>query len=309
MKRTLISIILTILLFAAVDCQKKAATAHVPVILKQILSTKSAIENTEENGRSICEANVCIFLTVWDFDGTILKGDCTEGLEENGTMVYDGAARLAVDAGFAGKYTGPDGFRRFWDDYQTLDKKEGHVISYSFLVTAFAGARVSEIQALSEKHFENVIKNYYFDDSIQIIRALQKNGVKIQIVSASPEFIVAGSSRSVEVPLSYISGNVSVEKDGLVSDKIAPPINYADGKTKRIELILKKMREQNPGARIFILGGFGNSYHTDGAFLEWISKQTLPAGKTVSVMINGGRDAGQFKGLFMEVTQEETVNR
>ena len=30
------------------------------------------------------------FLTVWDFDGTILDGDCSEGLERDGRTVYPG---------------------------------------------------------------------------------------------------------------------------------------------------------------------------------------------------------------------------
>ena len=36
------------------------------------------------------------FLAFWDFDGTILKGDCSEGLQAEGKRVHRAVARLPV---------------------------------------------------------------------------------------------------------------------------------------------------------------------------------------------------------------------
>src|SRR6516162_3471077 len=37
-----------------------------------------------------------VFIAVWDFDGTILKGDCSEGLKVEGRTVYPGLAEVAI---------------------------------------------------------------------------------------------------------------------------------------------------------------------------------------------------------------------
>lgn len=41
----------------------------------------------------------------------------------------------------------------------------------------------------------------------------------------------------------------------------------------------------------------------DGTILEWIAKQSLPAGRAVAVMINGGTAPDRYKALFHEVEQ------
>ena len=55
------------------------------------------------------------------------------------------------------------------------------------------------------------------------------------------------------------------------------------------------------------IGGFGNSYNTDGPFMAWIAKQNLPAGKPVVAMINGGDTPQDYSGLFTEIAQAATV--
>ena len=68
------------------------------------------------------------------------------------------------------------------------------------------------------------------------------------------------------------------------------------------------IRVRHPGKQVFVLAGFGNSYGTDSPFLKYIVSQTLPAGKPVSVMINGGKAPTEYRGLFIQVRQDEIVS-
>ena len=38
-------------------------------------------------------------VVLWDFDGTILKGDCSEGLKEGDKTIYPGLAQFAIEHG------------------------------------------------------------------------------------------------------------------------------------------------------------------------------------------------------------------
>jgi len=49
-----------------------------------------------------------IFLAFWDFDGTTMKGDCSEGLQENGKLIFPGLAQVAIEHGLSQIYP-PDG--------------------------------------------------------------------------------------------------------------------------------------------------------------------------------------------------------
>jgi len=75
----------------------------------------------------------------------------------------------------------------------------------------------------------------------------------------------------------------------------------ADGKQRRLEEILATRANRESGQEVFAIGGFGNSYNTDGPFLAWIARQALPAGSPVVVMINGGSAPPEYAGLFTEL--------
>ncbi len=60
---------------------------------------------------------------------------------------------------------------------------------------------------------------------------------------------------------------------------------------------------------MFVIGGFGNSYNTDGPFLAWIASQSLPAGKPVVVMINGGPSPEEYSGTFTEIELKALVSQ
>jgi len=285
-----------VLLFS---CSGKPAENHVNGIVQDILETRRMME-----AGPLC-SNGCIFISVWDFDGTIIKGDCTEGLTENGREIFRGLARSAIEAGFSKKY-GKGEFEKFWKDYKTLEEKN-HTDAYTFLAKIFAGAEDSRVRAHSASRFQETMKNYYFLSSVEMMGQLSRGGVVNYIVSASPLFFVLGSSKTIGVPEDRISGIETEIQGGLLTDRIVPPVNYAEGKVERIKKILDSAQREAKGKKVILLAGFGNSYHTDGPFLKWIHERTLSSGHTVSVMINGGETPPEYKGLFTEVDQDRTA--
>ena len=82
------------------------------------------------------------FMTVWDFDGTILDGDCSEGLERDGRIIYPGLAQLSIESGLSALYPAKGGFAAFWREYSTLDERIGHWIAYPFILQMLRGGPV-----------------------------------------------------------------------------------------------------------------------------------------------------------------------
>ncbi len=276
-----------------------ATESHVEPIVHEIVAARDSI--LKATGAK--DAN---FVTFWDYDGTILDGDCSEGLIRDGKVVYKGLAQMTIEAGLSRIY-GADGFAKFWADYQYMDEHVGHWLSYPFLAQMLRGAKQAVVHGLAEKHFNAVLKEYLFASSMAIIKELKKAGIEVQIVSASPEMFVRGSSDAVGVPKTQMHGIRLVSRDDILTEEINYPVTWADGKTARIQEVLKTKRFSSKPT--YVLAGFGNSYGTDGPFLKWIASQTLPAGKPLSVMINGGKEPEKYQGLFKLVDQVEVVGK
>lgn len=287
------------------------AEPHAKEILDHIEQTRLYIDNFSREGSHPCAEHKCIFLTFWDFDGTIIHGDITDGLyKTNATdargaseTVYKGLQQLSIEAGFAPRYLGEDGFARYRTDYERLEKTAGHEEAYAYIPRIFAGARPVEFESIVAEHFASDLSRYYFQSSVDMIRHLQHNGIQTRVVSASPEFFVIGAAQSVGIPEEWISG-IQLEKDGeFLSDRIARPFNYAAGKTERIQQVIQEVRAAEQTEHVYVLGGFGNSHHTDGHFLDWIAAQKLPVGTPLSVMINGDSPEPDPDWLYVEQKQ------
>jgi len=248
-----------------------------------------------------------VFVTVWDFDGTILDGDCSEGLQRDGQVVYPGLAQLSIEHGLSALYSGNGGFTAFWRDYRMLDERIGHWIAYPYILQMLRGANADQVSHLAEDAFKTRYSPHYFASSMYIIRGLQSAGVEVQILSASAERFVRGSAVTLGIDPEHISGIRVAERAGLLTEELIYPVTWADGKRRRLEQLLQARAEAEPGKPVYVIGGFGNSYNTDGPFLAWIAKRSLPAGEPVVVMINGGPTPESYTGLFTEVEQHAVV--
>ncbi len=268
---------------------------HSAALTAQIVETCRVLREREPDAR---------LLAVWDFDGTLLKGDCSEGLEENGQQVYPGLAELCIGAGLARDYRGEGALARFWRDYRDLDSRIGHWLAYPYLPQILAGSTPEEVTALARRHFSTTYRPYLFSSSISVFRELQKAGVENHVISASAHVFVQGATELLGLPASQIHGIQVRVIGGKLTRDLIYPVTYAEGKR---ELLQTLARSSYPKPT-YIVAAFGNSYSTDGAFLHYVADLTLPAGETTVVMINGGEPKTPPHPRILRVTQSATVD-
>ena len=274
-------------------------------IIKQILNTKIKIQKSPE-----CQNNKCIFLSVWDFDGTILKGDCSEGLKENGKVKYKGLLQLVIENNLSSMYPAVVGSnqpsKKFWKKYKDQEHNLNKYTAYSFLVQIFSGTQKSTIIGLARKHLNQNLKPYFFKSSIETFKEIKESEVIPHIISASPDAFISGVNEALGLPKYLLHGIRSkVTPDGKISKKMDLPITYAEGKTEKLKQIVRSYSDKN--LKVYILAAFGNSYHTDSSFMNYVVSQKLPAGKAVAVMINGGNKPHSHSKNFIKVKQVLTM--
>ena len=133
-------------------------------ILQRILGTRAAI--IEATGGTNL-SGPAVFIAAWDFDGTILKGDCSEGLRDGDRTIYRGLAQVAIESGLSSVYPPEGGFARFWTDYTNMDARVGHWLAYPFIPQMLRGARAEDVLRLSQTYFSSTLSNYLMASSAQ----------------------------------------------------------------------------------------------------------------------------------------------
>ncbi len=294
------SIVFSVLLICSAA---RAEEAHTQAIITRIMNTRQAI--LAKAGSS--SADKYLFLAFWDFDGTILKGDCSEGLKLQGKSAYKGLAELAIESGYSRIYAPEGGFDRFWKDYRHFEEGIGRWLAYPFIPQMLRGARTSDISALAEEQFATVLQDYYFQSSIDMLHALESKGINNYIISASADIFVDAAATTLGLPKERFHGIEVQVEEGRLTEKLIYPITWAKGKIEKLTNIVATLHSTHPDKNIIILAAFGNSYSTDAPFLEYVAKQSLPAGKPVAVMINGGEAPAAYKDVFLRVQQTETI--
>lgn len=286
--------------FSSISAQ--ATEPHVSETLSRIFQSKKLLEQSPTCKRG------CIFLSAWDFDGTILHGDASEGLTTSGQTIYPGLAQKAIEAGFSKIYSKQD-FQKFWHDYEDMDKTQGHIPAYTYIPKIFKGSRAAEVKQFAARYYADTLQPYYFASSVEIFAKLRQGGVIPYIISAAPHVFVSSSGPTLSIDDQHIFGiEVELAKDGSLTDRVAEPVPYAEGKAQRLSMIVtaEQARTKKP---VFVLAAFGNSYHTDSAFLLWTLAQKLPAGTPTALMINGGTPPRELAGKFTEVSQRELFKK
>ena len=275
-------------------------------IIHRILQTREAILNILPDPKL---APSPVFLAFWDFDGTILKGDCSEGLRIGGQVVYRGLAEVAIQNGLSELYPPDGGFGRFWTDYTNMDARIGHWLAYPFIPQMLRGAKAEDVLRLSESQFAHTLSNYLMASSVKIMRALERGGVESHVISASAALFVKGAAPSLGIPASHIHGIEVRTRQGRLTEELLHPVTWNAGKLERLKQITAGI-EGEPGQRkVFVLAGFGDSYNTDGPFLKFIATQSLPAGKSIAVFYDydDTAESPEYKGLFYHARHNATV--
>ena len=270
-----------------------AAEGHVDGVVNEILANVAKLKTADPGA---------VPMAFWDFDGTVIKGDVSEGLTEDGVERFKGLVETGICAGWSSVYKGEDGWRQYQKDYRRLNEI-GRFIAWPYNAQIFAGAKLSEFDAFCQKRFREVYRKWYFTSSVAIMRRLEASGVENYVVSASPEIFVANGAASLGLERSRMNAiRVGVD-GGRVTTRIEEPVPFGEGKVE----VVRRIVNARKGA--YAVAGFGNSYSTDGAFLRYIvSQRGLPGeAKGFALMINGGKPKPGFEKLFVCVDQNEVL--
>ena len=241
-------------------------------------------------------------MAFWDFDGTIIKGDVSEGLVEKGEQRFKGLIQRTIEEGYSTVY-GREEWKRYREvDYPRLNEM-GRWISWPFNAQIYAGTRVADLDAFCVREYDLVYRKWYFASSIAMLRALEKAGVENYVVSASPELFVANAAATLPLPRERLRGIRVHLSAGYVTTQILYPLPMGEGK---VELVRELVLARPHGVAV---AAFGNSYSTDGAFLRYVAKQpSLPGGaKGTAVMVNGGKVVPGYTEHFICVDQDEVT--
>ena len=217
-----------------------------------------------------------LFVTFWDFDGTIIKGDISEGLYDRDQTVFKGMVQIGCEAGHARDFQGTSGFARFWEEYERLEREYDRYTAYTFLPKIFVGAPEAALRALARDQFDSVFYRYFYRASVETIRALQAADVMVTIISASPEVFVDGAAARFGIDPELVTGIEVAIDAGRMTDRLVEPVNFAAGKARRVRLYIEEIGRRNPGRTVVPLAGFGDSQWTDGAFLLDLTRRELP---------------------------------
>ncbi|BCU76787.1 HAD family hydrolase [Luteolibacter sp. LG18] len=287
------------------DFSRPEEEAHVAGILQRLEQLRRGILARGGPDGTLLEESGCVFLTFWDFDGTILKGDCCEGLSDAGRQVYSGLLEEVILAGHAKAYPATElGVARGLADYRRLEREVGAWAAYPFLAKAMGGAREHEVVALAARHFRERQIGHVFESSARIIETLRASGVAVHVVSASPDVFIRGIVAELGLEISCCRGIRTEIHHGYLSDCLDHPVTYGAGKTAAVIEEIERARGANPGKQVFVLAAFGNSYHTDGPFLEHVAALPLPCGRPLAVMINGDLRSHVEGRSFLHVKQD-----
>ena len=274
------------------------AEKHVDAVVTEVLANVAKLKAAQPNA---------VPMAFWDFDGTIIKGDISEGLFENekertGKQLYKGLIGETILAGLSTVYKGPGGWKQYEEvDYPRMNEI-GRWLAWPYNAQIYGGAPSADLDALCSQKVAEVYRKWYFASSVAIWQALEKAGVENYVVSASPEIFVRNTAESLGVTRGRTRA-IRVEIDGgRMTTEVVHPVPFGEGKVENVrQLVLSR---ENGVA----IAGFGNSYSTDGCFLRYIVTQHLPGGaKGFALMINGGKEKPGFEGLFKLVEQDETV--
>lgn len=276
-----------------------ANESHAESIVSGVIDTRNKIR--EVAGDSTSERFV--FLAIWDFDGTILKGDCSEGLVSDGGLVYKGLAQLSIESGYSEIYEKTGGVAKFWKDYRHMEENIGPWLAYPYIPQMLRGSKLSDLQEQNQKHFNSILSKYYFSSSLRILKALEAQKIENHIISASAEIFVKASSSSLGLSEKRIHGIKLRGKDGMLTDELIYPVTWGDGKRDKLISLVQETEKNHPGKQVIVLAAFGNSYSSDASFMKYVTTRALPAGRAIGVMINGGEAPEECQDIFLEVKQ------
>lgn len=255
-----------------------AMTSTATALATQILATAAALRAAEPKA---------VPVAFWDFDGTLIEGDCSEGLHREDGSGFAGLLEVAILRGFSKRFAGPQGLGDFEQKAQSVLRTDGHATANALVAQAFAGAREKDLLALARHHFSEVLGAWMFPEALELWQTLEAGGVPCWVISASADFFVKGAAATLHTTEDRLHGiRLHAGADGTLSDEVVPPLTHGAGKQGRMVELLAAMKAAEPGRSFWPIVALGNSPMTDGPLLEAVAHTALPGGTPLGVIIN-----------------------
>jgi len=243
-------------------------------------------------------------MAFWDFDGTIVKGDVSEGLDEGGRPAFKGLMQRTIEEGFSPVYAKDGGWPAYQKDYVRL-LELGHWLAWPFNAQVFEGVPSAKLEEFCRREHAAVYSKWYFAFSTKVFKALTKAGVENYVISASPEVFVRGAAEQLGIPRDHIRGIRVAETGGRMTTQSVFPMPYSEGKIQ----ILREFVGACPHG--VAIAAFGNSYYNDAPFMRYVVTQPeLPGGAMgTAVMINGMKMRPGYADYFIKTDETEVVGK
>jgi len=280
-----------------------AILAALPLLAAQPPSAESAPEPILAEIRAARAALAAGIrpVVVFDFDGTLLKGDITEGGPPSaGRGPFPGMVELGIAAGLSASHP-PGSFPSWEANYRRIERELGGAAAYRLPLTVFAGAREEELAELARRHFEAELRPRLFATTARVLRELAAEGFECHVVSASAEAYVAAAAEGLGLPRDRIHGvRARLDPQGRIQPEVVQ-FPYREGKGAVIRRILG-------GRPARLVGVLGNSWDTDGAMLELAARQRLAGeGGAGSWIFNAGPPPAWAAGLGIREGRLDSV--
>lgn len=289
MKRLLIFFLSPLFIFSLPNTQRETELllrlpdASVDFVVQKILQKKAEYQRLHPHDTK------SEFLFFSDYDGTIIRGDVTEGItplvvgQEVVFPGFVGLAEVAIKNGLSNIYRGEEQFKSYKQRYEGLLKggraqRKDSIMLLGRIFSYLDNDRHQKLLELSQQYFEQSLQKQLFLSSLKIIDALQAEGIQIFVISASPDIFVKASAPFIHVPRENLSGIDLAEYD-------YPPFlfNYIEGKIQRMNHILQKRRAE--GKNPIVVGAMGDSWISDLPMI----RSAIDRGHGVGIMINSKR--------------------
>jgi phosphoserine phosphatase len=230
-------------------------------------------------------------VVVFDFDGTLLNGDITEGGPASGGRgVFPGMVELGIAAGLSATHP-PGSFRTWESEYRRLESEQGGDVAYRLPLTAFTGAGENRLAELARRHFGAELRPRLFATTTRILKTLETEGYECHVISASAEVYVAAAAEELGLSRDRFHGvRARLDAQGRILPEIVQ-FPYREGKSTVIGRLIT-------GRDARLLAVLGNSWDTDGAMLELAARQRLEGrGGAGSWIFNAGTAPAWARGL------------
>lgn len=229
---------------------------HILKKLEQLLPAKTfdGLYRQLKRAKKECKTPV----TFWDFDGTIIDGDVTEGL------VLISITQVLIDLGLSSCFS-PGTFPEL--QKQLIQYNVNRAQGLALPLTIFNGLEVKIIHNVARQLFDDTYFQFYWKKCVQLLKYLNILGVKNYIVTASPTLFV--EPVKYQLPITEVIGvevkyNKNKYGENILTNKIIQ-LPYNLEKRKLIENFLLKNDDYLP------ILGVGNTINGDYPFLTFLA--------------------------------------